>query len=455
MSTSNFMLLKRFNFQVIIRILLLLLTLGAFAFIFGRKELLFNHIILVGIIGLQVYELIRFVAKTNHELSRFLLAVQYADYSVNYQNNGLGASFEALNEAFFTVAATIKEAKIQKEAQYQFLRMMVDKISAGIISLKEDNEVYLINKEARALLGLEGLRHWDDLESMHPDLVTGVKKAGDYGKQLVSLPNGSQLSVAVSSMLLIDQRYKLLIFQDIEREMEQKEIEAWNKLIRILTHEIMNSVTPIASLTDSLLRLLHDRNDRKNNHKPVDKDDIDDIIFSLQTIQRRSDGMLRFVDDYRKLTKIPQPKPETIRVKDLLERIVRLMQGEGGKKGIQFHLAYTSPTQSIEADEKLIEQVLINLLTNSIHALENKPAGTIEIRGFQEGHQNKIEIKDNGHGIDEDKLGSIFVPFYSTKPHGSGIGLSLSKQIMHLHQGSIKVASRADGGTSFTLVFNN
>ena len=448
------MLFKRFNFKVILRIALLLLTLCAFAFIFGRKDLLFNQIILAGIIIFQVYDLVRFVSKTNYELSKFLLAVQYADYSVSYKNSGLGTSFEALNQAFFNVMDTIKEAKIQKEAQYQFLKMMVDTISIGIISLKEDDTIYLINKEAGTLLQVADLKHWNDLDATHPALTAKVDEAGEYGKQLVTLDNGRQLSIGVSSMVLIKERYRLIIMQDIGREMEQKELEAWNKLIRILTHEIMNSITPITSLTDSLLRLLEDGNGHQKPVKALDDEDIGDIRFSLQTIQRRSDGMLKFVDDYRKLTKIPKPEPEAIHVKNLLESIITLMKAEADKKGILFHLDLSQSTQTIEADRKLIEQVLINIVTNSIHALQNKPGGIIDIHTYTHEYQKMIAIKDNGEGIEEAKLESIFVPFYSTKTNGSGIGLSLSKQIMNLHNGTIKVFSKPGVGTSFTLVFN-
>ena len=448
------MLFRRFSFKVVFRVGLLLLTLCTFAFIFGREDLLFNQIILAGIISAQVYELIRFVSKTNYELSKFLMAIQYADYSVNYKKSGLGASFEALNQALFNLLDTIKEAKIQKEAQYQFLKMMVDKISIGIISLKENNEIYLINKEAKRLLKAGELKCWNDLEVVHPALTNSVENAGSYHNQLVTLNNGEQLSVGVSAMVLIGHRYKLIIIQNIEREMEQKEMESWNKLIRVLTHEIMNSVTPITSLTDSLLRLLESHNDQKKTAEQLSSEDINDIRFSLQTIQRRSDGMLQFVDNYRKLTKIPKPEPEKILLKSLLESIITLMKIEAEKKGIRFNLNLSNPDQTINADRKLIEQVLINIITNSIHALEGKQNGAINISVSTHKYQKMITIHDNGKGIDKVKLESIFIPFYSTKTNGSGIGLSLSKQIMTLHNGTIKVTSHPEEGTSFTLVFN-
>lgn len=448
------MLFKRFNFKVILRIGLLMITLCTFAFIFGNKALLFNQIILASIIIAQVYDLTKFVSKTNYELSKFLLAVTYSDYSGNYNSGGLGASFESLHQSFFKVMDTIKEAKIQKEAQHQFLEMLIDKISVGIISIKENDEIYLINKEARALLDIENLRHWQDLDLPQRGLRAEIEKIGEYGKKLITLKSGKQLSVGVSAMLLINRQYRLILIQDIEPEMEQKEMEAWNKLIRILTHEIMNSVLPITSLTDSLLRLLEDGDGKQRTVDTLHNDDINDIRLSLKTIQRRSDGMLKFVEDYRKLSKIPTPAPEEIEIKALLESIYILMKGEVDKKGITLLLHPPASDQTILADPQLIEQVLINVITNSIHALENKPGGTIEINTSGSRHQKIITIKDNGGGIDAKKLESIFVPFYSTKTNGSGIGLSLSKQIMNLHNGTIKVISSKGVGASFMLVFN-
>ncbi len=445
---------KSFNFKVISRVILLLLTLCIFAFIFGNNDLLFNQILLAGIIVTQVYELIKFVGTTNRELSKFIMSVKYADYSASFGGNYLGPSFKSMNASFLKVLETIKEAKIEKEAQFQFLEMMINKIAVGIISIKGNNEIYLINNEAKKLLGIKGeVKNWAAINSYAPKLAETVSLIDNHGKKLVNLQNKKELSVAVSNMKLIDDQYKLVILQDIESAIEQKEIEAWNKLIRILTHEIMNSITPITSLTDSLIRLIEEKDGQPVALHDLDEEDLDDIRISLKTIQRRSDGMLRFVDDYRRLTKVPLPKPEHLSVMELLQSMLVLMKGEMEKLAIQSSLKVKDPEASLFIDRKMIEQVLINLLTNAIHAVENVENGTIDISYREMENESVISIADNGTGIEEDKLESIFVPFFSTKEKGSGIGLSLSKQIMNQHNGTIKVTSTPGVGTTFMLVF--
>ncbi len=445
---------KSFNFKVIVRVVLLIITLCLFAFIFGNKELLFNQVLLLGIIVGQIIELIKFITTTNRELTKFITSIKYSDFSASYKSNYLGPSFKALNDGFLQVLETIKEAKIEKEAQFQFLEMMINKIAVGIISIKGKDEIYLINNEAKSLLNLKGeVKNVNMIETYAPPIFQAISQIERHGKKLVSLKNKNELSVVVSQMKLIDQQYKLVILQDIKSAIEQKEIEAWNKLIRILTHEIMNSITPITSLTDSLIRLIETSDGSPLLLSDLDEEDLDDIRLSLKTIQRRSDGMLKFVDDYRKLTKEPTPKPEHLSVNELLQSMLILMKGEMEKQGIQSTLVVDNPEATLFIDRKMIEQVLINLLTNAIHAVENEASGSIEIAYKEQDSEAIISIKDNGTGIDENTLESIFVPFYSTKEKGSGIGLSLSKQIMNQHNGTIKVSSKEGHGTKFLLVF--
>ncbi|HRX01316.1 MAG TPA: HAMP domain-containing sensor histidine kinase, partial [Cyclobacteriaceae bacterium] len=257
----------------------------------------------------------------------------------------------------------------------------------------------------------------------------------------------------IRTPLILDKPHKLITFQDINSEIEQKEIEAWHKLIRILTHEIMNSVTPIASLTETMQTLLEDKNGNQRKAQEISDETIKDILFSLKTIHKRSEGLLSFVDTYRKLTKIPQPTLETFHVRDMLEQISTLMHHHLKGTSVKFEVNATPTDLLVHADPKLIEQVVINLVTNSIHALENKPDGLITLNAYEENNRIVVEVSDNGKGIPEKELEEIFVPFFSTKKEGSGIGLSLSKQIMSLHGGTIKVKSQPGVGTSFFLNF--
>jgi signal transduction histidine kinase len=261
------------------------------------------------------------------------------------------------------------------------------------------------------------------------------------------------LAVEISTLLMIDKHYKLITLQDINSEIEQKEIEAWHKLIRILTYEIMNSVTPISSLSETMQSMLLDK---KGNHKrlPDLRDEtITDILFSLKTIQKRSESLLDFVENYRKLTRVPKPALQQVQLRSWLSSIENLMREELIRESISLNIALGEENQTLNIDPALIEQVLINLLRNSIHALEGRPHKRIEIKLYDDESATIIEVSDNGKGIPEKEIKDIFIPFFSTKKDGSGIGLSLSKQIMSLHNGRIRVRSKVAEGTSFYLMF--
>lgn len=260
-----------------------------------------------------------------------------------------------------------------------------------------------------------------------------------------------QISTQVNRLKILNYRYTIVTFQDIKSEIEQKEIEAWHKLIRILTHEIMNSVTPVTSLTETMLMLLEE------NGKPLALEDLseetlEDLRFSMKTIQKRSEGLLHFVDDYRRLTRIKALELEEVKVKGMLDEMVMLLKAEAQKDNTEI-IANAPDYLSIAMDRKLIEQVLINLMTNARHAVENSESGKIQITAYSDQHQKVIEVKDNGVGIDAAKMEQIFIPFYSTKEHGSGIGLSLSKQIMKKHKGDLSVKSTVGEGSTFYLTF--
>jgi nitrogen fixation/metabolism regulation signal transduction histidine kinase len=247
--------------------------------------------------------------------------------------------------------------------------------------------------------------------------------------------------------------YRIITFGDIKNEIEGKEIEAWHKLIRILTHEMMNSVTPLVSLTETMLMILEDENGSQKPLSAITEDNIADIRFSLKTIQKRSGGILHFLNDYRQLTRIPVPRVEQVNVAALFESVARLMQGEISKHDVKMVLRSISPELSVRADARLLEQVLINLLTNSLQALEGIQHPEIELAAYTKENRLILQVSDNGKGIDADKLDKIFIPFYSTKAEGSGIGLPVSKQIMFSHGGSIKVNCQKGTKTSFLLQF--
>lgn len=448
--------MKSFTLNTTLRVALLLITMIGLAFIFGRADLFFNHIILGALLIIQVYELIRYVNRTNRELAKLLLSIRNNDFTISFSSQKGGKQFRELNDAFREIIEAYKQVKIEKEAQFEYLKLIVKHIKIGIISIKGNEEIALINQPALDMLQTGNYHYWRNLRLSHPRFVEEVEQLQENESKLIEITvkgENKRLSVHVSSAILLKQPYKIITFQDIEKEISQSEIDAWHKLIRILTHEIMNSVTPISSLTETMLMLLENPEGQLKTPGQVDEDLLEDLAFSLRTIQKRSDGLLGFVEDYRKLSRVPQPRKETFALEELFETIHRLMRAELKKHNIQLHTDILPNDLHLSADRKQIEQILINLLSNSIQALEYNDHPQIKLSAYEENAQIILEVTDNGTGIEEDKLDQIFVPFFSTKEKGSGIGLSLSRNIMNMHGGTIKVSSHKGEQTTFSLFF--
>lgn len=450
------MLHKRFTFLVTVRVLLLLLNMTVLALIFGDQRLFFNQIILFIILVIQIIELIRYVNNTNRELTRLFQAIRHSDFSVTFKDQHLGKSFDELRSSLLDIIQAYKDVKIEKEAQYHFLQMMVRQLHFGIISLEDENTITIINPTAEELAQVQGAKNWKVIRQLNPAFAEQIEQLGDNARSLVQFSSKGEtkaFAVDIRTLSILNKTHKLITFQDINSEIEQKEIEAWHKLIRILTHEIMNSVTPIASLTETMQSVLEDGAGNPKHAKELSDETINDVRFSLQTIHKRSDGLLTFVENYRKLTKVPQPVIEPVFVKDMLQEIKNLMHQEIDQHKITLTLEVSPPDMVVHLDQKLIEQVLINLVTNSIQAMEGKADGKVWLKGYEKNQRIIIEVTDNGKGIAKKELSEIFIPFFSTKKEGSGIGLSLSKQIMSLHGGTIKAVSEPGKGTSFLLSF--
>ncbi len=445
---------RRFTVQVVLRVALLLVTLSILAWIFGDRRLFFNQIILAAILSIQVAELIRYVTHTNRELSRFLNSIRHSDFAITFRNSGMGHAFRELEDSMSEIINTYKQVKIEKEAQFHFLQMLVSQLHVGIIALDKEEHITLINQTAQMLVGIPLLKNWKILRQENPGFVREIDQLGSDGRKLIEVrsPEHRLLSVDVRTLLILGKPARLITFQDINSEIEQKEIEAWHKLIRILTHEIMNSVTPIASLTETMQGMLQNKNGSQLTVSQLEDHTISDIRFSLDTIHKRSEGLLTFVENYRQLTRVPRPQIQTIDVSSFVDGIKTLMMNDLIRRQITLE-SYISPGLVLEADPVLLEQVLINLLTNSIHALDNTSGPMVTIRAHEEHSRTIIEVTDNGKGISPKEISEIFIPFFTTKKEGSGIGLSLSKQIMSLHKGSIRVASEAGVGTTFFLYF--
>lgn len=446
----------RFRVRVILRILLLSATIFGF-FYFILVTQLYTTMLVTGFLILyQVFALIRCVERTNQYLSRFFLAIKYGDFSQTFSGKELGGSFRELLTAFDEVMDKVRQTRSEKEEHYRYLQTIVRHVGIGLMAFKADGSVDLINTAAKRMLKVARLKNIQSLSSFSPSLVDTLfsLKAGE--KALVKIPDQDmELALHAAEFRLKDQKYILVSLQNIQSELQEKEMEAWQTLIRVLTHEIMNSMTPITSMAATVLGLLGPFQGK--NGETIDTETITDISDALKTIHKRSLGLTDFVEAYRNLTLIPKPKFKIFPIHDLFGRIEKLMENKLTEKGIDFQWWLEPQSLELTADPGLIEQVLINLVLNAADAYDGvkdaKPSRIQLTANLDDNGKIIIRVIDNGSGIVKEALSKVFIPFYSTKKKGSGIGLSLSRQIMKLHKGSITVQSEPDVKTVFTLKF--
>jgi nitrogen fixation/metabolism regulation signal transduction histidine kinase len=458
-------LIKKFTLQVAIRIFIILLFCVLLAF-FALKNIWFSSAGIGILLIIQVFFLIRYVDNTNYSLLKFLNALKNEDYSVYFSPSKKGDSFAKVYEDFNQIIKIFKRNKIEKEAQYTYFKYILEHVNLGIISIKKedlfnehsDEEILFLNKAASNILHLPQHKYWHRFASHVPWLVEEIKKIADGGKVLVDYGDETerkQLSLEIIDIQVLNAPYLIITFQDIRSEIEQKEIEAWHNVIRILAHEMLNSFTPVSSLASTMKSITESENGELLTISQLDPDDIQDINMAATTIKKRSDGLLAFVNDYRTISSVPVPQLSKTNVKQFLSDITILMSPATKEANVELKLLPIPANATIMADSKLIEQVLINLINNSIHALEGREHPTIKMSCTVGSDKTIIVLNDNGIGIEEKIMNQIFIPFYTTKKFGSGIGLSLSKNILKKHGGNLLASSEVGVYTTFSLVFKN
>lgn len=453
------MVYKRFTIYLLLRLFLILVMMIGLSCLFiflDRTQLIFTFIILFILLIWQVINLIRYVNTTNRLLAGFLQNIRHNDFSIHYERGKSKSSISELYQSFNQIVKAFKQIELQKEIQYRFLDKIVELISIGIIAINSKGEIVLMNSASEHLLGVKKPGKWEQLKAKCKEFTLAADSIENSGRTFLEsskMKGNYDLAIQVNNTVLLNDKHRIITFQNIKTEIEQKETEAWIKLIRTLNHEIMNSTTPISSLTETIL-MIFEKDGKPKDIDELSKVNIEDMIASVKTIQNRSNGLYDFVNEYRKLTKIPQPKKEEIILYPYLEDIGKLMHAEMGKHEIKFKLKLHREDFAIIADPKLLQQVLINLIKNSIEALKNTENARIMIASdLSEESRPTIEICDNGTGIDKDIHDEIFTPFFSTKEEGSGIGLSLSRQIMRLHGGTIVLSDHNEFKTCFRLLF--
>jgi two-component system nitrogen regulation sensor histidine kinase NtrY len=448
---------KHFRFQVIARMAGVAVAMAAFGYVVMKTSLIATAVLLGVLVVYQIWGLISFVERTNRQLTRFLEAIRHHDFSQSFRTLSLGSSFEDLSKAFSQVADDFRRARIETEVQYRYLQTLVEHIGVGVIAFQDNGNVELINHAAKRILGINYLLNIDRLGTLaqsFPAVLRGLD-AGQRALVKVAVDYDTlQLAIHATKIRQSDQVLTLVSIQNIGSELAEQEMVAWQNLIRVLTHEIMNSVTPIASLADSVSDLISQelKSQQYQTRKAVSPELMSDLSGALTTIEKRSRGLLRFVEAYRNLTRIPKPEFRFIAVSELVGSVRRLLDSEISAKDIRLSIDIDPPDLQIAADADMIEQVLINLILNSIQALDKQAGGAITVRAHVgRGGKTLVEVIDNGPGIIEGSLDKVFIPFFTTKKGGTGIGLALSRQIMRLHNGNISVRSTPHVSTCFTL----
>jgi len=369
----------------------------------------------------------------------------------------MGKSFEKLSSSFNEVINEFKKHRAEKEENYNYLQTVVQHVNIGIICFDSEGDVDMYNNAAKRIFKKNIIRNINDLKTVENELPETLlqMKAGD--KILLKIYTEDelkQLSFYATEFRMRGQEFILVAFYDIHAELEEKEIESWQKLIRVLTHEIMNSITPISSLASTVNDILIDNTSEEYKLNNLNEEDLENVESALQTIKRRSEGLLNFVDIYRNLTRIPQPNFRYFSVNEAFDRAEQLLKQKIEKLNIKYTCKVYPNDLKLTADPDLIDQVIINLFLNAIDAVITAKSPEVSLVAYNnQSNRTIIEIADNGTGIKPDIIDKIFMPFFTSKKDGSGIGLSLSRQIMHLHKGSISVKSKQDEGTVFTLKF--
>lgn len=449
------MIFKRYEWRILLRVLLMFATLSVASFLLVKGWYIYLLLILPVIIY-QVIDMYQFQRKTKEELDQFVESIHYRDFSRHFDVKHAPVEVQPLRKGFNEINTTFKVMSKEKETQYQYVQKILELVDTGILSyMEKTGEVVWMNESLKRMLQLPYLKTIHSLSKRDPELYKEIisSRPGE-NKIATAHPEKSSFKILLSATAFQTEGniYKLIAFQNVNEALDETESKAWQKLLSVLTHEIMNSVAPISSLAETLKHRLQQSVPALNN----DSGSVDDLELGIETIKRRSDGLLKFAETYRSLNKITKLNLKKIYVRDIFENLLQLMQPTLEQKNIELETILKDTDISLEVDTDLLEQVMINLMLNAIEAVKDKPDPRIILSAYTStNHKTIIKVADNGNGMPAELLDKIFIPFFSTRKNGSGIGLSLCKQIMMLHKGNIHVQSVEGEGTAFLLQFGN
>lgn len=446
---------RNFYFQLILRVLLITSTSIALAISFVNQWYLATGILAI-LLASQTYFLITFINSTNRKIAYFFDAIKNEDFTLRFPERVSIKSFKELNRSLNRVNGLIQEVHLQLQIREQYYQQILKQANIGIMTFNKKGHILFSNPTLEKLLNYKPLNHIKQLAQVDQGLYEIFERLEPFDRELVQLTNEREkthLAVKATSMSLDRQSLLLVTVQDIHKELDEKETDSWIRLIRVLNHEIMNTITPITSISESILKY-YQLKDGLAPSEYITEDLVKNTAKGLGVIQEQGRNLMDFVHSYRSFLSLPPPDKTLVPAQKLLDKVKTLMDQQSQNNAIYFEAKADPENLELFIDEKQISQILINLCKNALQSLEGKEKGTIKIlSGTNEIGKKYIEVWDNGPGIPEDLIDEIFVPFFTTKNAGTGIGLSLSKQIMHLHGGNIKVRSVPNRETSFLLTF--
>jgi nitrogen fixation/metabolism regulation signal transduction histidine kinase len=447
------MIFKRYEWRLLLRVLILFITLAVTSII-AVQGLYLYLVIACPLLVYELIDMIRFQKKAQDEVSQFVESIHYRDFSRHFDVRKAPTELKPLRKGFNEINTTFKLISRERETQYHYLQKILELVDTGILSYEyETGETGWINEAFKNLIGIPYIKTIYSLEKREEELYKEIINVKPGESKVITITRNQQLiKILINASVLRsdDKVYKLVAFQNVSEALDETESRAWQKLLSVMTHEIMNSVAPISSLADTLKNRLQSP---EIANSPVSSQ-LEDLELGIDTIKRRSEGLLKFTESYRNLNKITKLDLKKILVRDLFENLNNLMQPSLEKKHIELEIVLRDPALAIEADINLLEQVMINLMVNAIDAVKDKEHPRISLSAEMKANNRVIvKVADNGSGIPTELLDKIFIPFFSTRKTGSGIGLSLCKQIMLLHKGNIQVQSAEGKGSAFLLQF--
>ena len=449
------MIYKSFNLSLIIRLVICLLTAIGLGYFVTTHAWDASALCIIFLI-IMVWNIIYFVNSVNRKISFFFDAVRNEDTTLHFPENIAGKSLKELHRGFNRVNTLISDIKIRNERNEKFFGEIMEHSATGLVAVDEHDYIVMVNESALRFMGLPHISHLHLLKQKNSELFEVMEQIAPGQSRTLKSIDGEELkviSLKVKRFQFGENKYRIYSMSDIKTEIEENELDSWQKLIRVMTHEIMNSIAPITSLSNTLRRFFTENNE-PIIAKEITQKDIVQTIQGLDVIEQQGKSLLHFVDSYRKLAKIPKPNFKPIVVSTWLDNVKLLMSNSIAEENVELKIIVPNIDISFIGDERLLTQVLINLLNNSIEALKATEPRKIEIKVADSSDGGiKITITDNGPGISTDDLEKIFIPFYTTKENGSGIGLSLARQIMRLHKGTITARSIPGKYTTFALIF--